>query len=54
MIDRHDPGTWGGAIIFDSILMLVAAIVAINERQPAAILIGAGLSICVVLSYLKD
>lgn len=54
MIDRHDPSTWGGVIIFDGILMLIAVIVAINEKLPAALLMGAGLSFLVWLGYLKD
>jgi hypothetical protein len=54
MIDRHDPSTWGGVIIFDGILMVIAVIVAINEKLPAAILIGAVMSILIALAYLKD
>lgn len=54
MIDRHDPSTWGGVIIFDAILMIIAVIVAINERQPLALLIGAVMSVLIWLAYLKD
>jgi hypothetical protein len=54
MIDRHDPSTWGGVIIFDGILMVIAVIVAINERLPAGLLIGAIMSVCVWLGYLKN
>ena len=54
MIDRHNPSTWGGVIIFDGILMVIAVIVAVNEKQPAAILIGAVMSFLIWLAYLKD
>ena len=53
MVDGYDPSTWGGVIIFDGILMVIAVIVAINERQPLALLIGAVMSFCVWLGYLK-
>jgi hypothetical protein len=54
MIDRHDPSTWGGVIIFDGILMLIAVIVAIDERQTLALLVGAILSVSIWLGYLKN
>ncbi len=54
MVDRHDPGTWGGVIIFDALLMVIAVIVAINERQPGLVLMGVALSILIVLVHLKD
>lgn len=54
MIDRHEPGTWGGVIIFDGILMVIAVIVAINEKLPAALLMGAALSFLIWLGHLKD
>jgi hypothetical protein len=44
----------GGAIVFDGILRILAVIVAINKKLPAAILIRAGMSVMFWLAYLKD
>jgi len=39
--------------LFDGIIMLLGVIAAINERQPAIVLIGELMSIVIALAYLK-